>query len=535
MKKNKKWLVSLILTIMAVIYFTLYGRNKGVDDSIRLPNIVLIMSDDQSWKHVGINGDSVVKTPYFDLIAKSGVNFTNAYSSAPACAPSRASMLTGLNFWELGTGAIHFSDFPPHIPVFTELIAQNGYEVGYTGKAWGPGNWKSTREADPSGTRVQNILYSDVPEGINSNHYAGNFKSFHQQIDKAPFFFWLGTTEPHRPMAHNKGVASGIDLDAITIPGFLPDSPIVRNDIADYYYEIYWLDKQIGEVYEYLKEKGELENTVFIITSDNGMPFPRAKSNLYDYGTRLPLAISFPGVVKGNRILSDFVNLKDLAPTILELAQTPVPDNMKGNSLMPLLLSNKKGRVDGKRDYILMGKELHGWCQPEGEINPVRAIRTDKYLYIRNLKPDMWPAGHPNPKYSWDLESFGDVDASPSKSYLLNNKDNPQIKLFYDLAFDKRPVEELYDIIEDPFQLKNLAYRPGFQEVKKNLANRMIAHLQLNGDPRIVGATNVFDNAPYYWSHGLETAGLPLYIWESLNKEERIKKIDSVSKEIGIK
>ena len=526
MKHNpQKYLIYAILPLGLCVLagFFLIQQEKRTK-----PNIILLISDDQSAMHMGYAGDQVVRTPHIDALAKSGVVFTNAFNNAPACAPSRASMLTGRNFWELEEAAIHFSFFPGKLQVFTDMLADHGYAVGYTGKGWGPGNWKGYRPRDPSGTAVQEAFYDEVPLGINKNHYAGNFKLFHERKGEKPYFFMLGTTEPHRDLATGMGEKSGLRAADVVVPGFLPDDEIVRQDLLDYYYEIAWFDIQVGEVVDYLRERGELDNTIFIVTSDNGMAFPRAKSNLYDYGSQLPLVISGTEFANGVK-RTDFITLKDLAPTILEMAGIEVPLAMNGSSLLPLLYDLKNGRTDPTRDHVVMGKELHAWCHPNGEINPVRGIRTDQYLYIQNLKPDMWPAGHPDPRYAWDLMPFGDVDGGPTKDFVIEQSGTEEGRYFFDLAFGKRPAEELYEISSDPYQLTNLAFKPGFQEIKKALSKQMRDYLLRTGDPRILGNPEVFQEAPYFWSHGLETAGLPLYLWDALTPDKRQMKKDSVN------
>jgi N-sulfoglucosamine sulfohydrolase len=509
--------ISLITIISAATFYSI-SRHEKAD---KRPNILVFMSDDQTWAHTSINGDPVVKTPNFDRIAINGTNFTNAYNNAPACAPSRASMLSGKNFWELEEGAIHFSFIPKKFKLITDWLSENGYAVGYTGKGWAPGKWKGYRDADPSGISIQNILYDSVPKGINRNHYAENFKKFYKEKGEGPFYFLLGTTEPHRDLAKDMGKLSGMDINQVKVPGFLPDHKDVRSDLLDYYYEIQWFDKQVGEVLDFLEENGALENTLVIITSDNGMAFPRAKSNLYDYGSRLPLAIMWPGVVKAGMEKTDFVSLKDLAPTILKAAQIKIPSEMTGNNLMPLLADKQSGRSDKNRNFVVMGKELHAWCHPEGEINPVRAIRTDEYLYIHNLKPHLWPAGHPDPQFAWDLMPFGDVDGGPSKNFIIGNRNETHVKKFYELAFQKRPSEELYHIHTDPFQLENLAYKPGFQDIKNELSAKMQSYLIKTGDPRTMGKPEVFDKAPYFWSHGFTTGGLPPDTWNHLSEIQK--------------
>ncbi len=524
-----------ILLFIVSIFFLTAALLKRQQKEYYRPNIILIISDDQSASHMGYAGDAVVQTPHINQLAKSGVIFTHAFNNAPACAPSRASLLTGRNFWELEEAAVHFSFFPAKFKVFTDLLTEDGYAVGYTGKGWGPGNWKGYRGHDPSGTAVQEALYKVVPRGINRNHYAANFKKFFDQRGNKPYFFLLGTTEPHRDLAKGMGKASGLKTKDVDVPGFLPDTEVVREDILDYYYEINWLDKQVGEVVAFLRERDELDNTVIIITSDNGMPFPRAKSNLYDYGSRLPLIITGVGIADGGIERSDFVTLKDLAPTFLQLAGIKIPAEMNGRSLLPLLTETSSGRVDEKRDHVVMGKELHGWCHPNGEINPVRGIRTDDFLYILNIKPELWPAGHPEARYAWDLMPFGDVDNSPTKDEMLVRKDEKLVLPFFELAFGKRASEELYAVKNDPYQLNNLAFKPGYQEIKKSLAAKMNEYLIMTRDPRTLGKPEVFDHAPYFWSHGLETAGMPLHSWNELSREEQAKKVDSLRKLLDVR
>ncbi len=303
--------------------------------------------------------------------------------------------------------------------------------------------------------------------------------------------------------------------------------------LRNYYYAIEWFDRQVGEVLSFLEQAGELDNTLIVITSDNGMPFPRAKSNLYDYGARLPLAIAWNQHFKGGRRVSDFVSLPDLAPTFLECAGLPIPTDMSKKSLLPILSAQGEGRIDPARDHIIMGKELHAWCHPDGEINPLRAIRTDEYLYTQNLKPEMWPAGHPDPQYAWDLHPYGDVDQGPSKTAVLQGKDSEVGRFFFDLAFGKRPAEELYYLPEDPYQLHNLAFKPGYQEIKRALQEQLHLYLENTGDPRTLGRPAVFDQAPYFWSHGLATAGLPLQEWEKLSPEAQAAKVDSLMRRLN--
>jgi len=511
--------------IVSCLSWVLFQKEfKSPNTSI---NFVLIITDDQTWEHLGTYGDPVVRTPNIDRLAAEGVRFMHCFNSAPACAPSRASMLTGRHFWELEEAAIHFSFFPGHLTTFTDVLRQHNYKVGYTGKGWGPGTWQGHRSTDPCGENFDRIFYDEVPAGINKNHYAANFGEFLKSHGGAPFFFTIGTTEPHRDLAFGMGKKSGLDPAKVVVPGFLPDDPTVRADILDYYYEIEWVDKQVGEVIDLLVQHQLEKNTVVIFTSDNGMAFPRAKSNLYDHGSRLPLIIKGPGINRG-LVFEDFTSLPDLAPTILEAAGLPIPEIMNHRSLW-LRLTGEDDRSSTDSEFVVMGKELHGWCQPDGEINPVRAIRTKEYLYIENLKPHLWPAGHPNPEYAWDLMPFGDVDSGPSKYLMIQNASEGEDLELFQFAFGKRPAEELYYIEDDPYQLTNLALRPGYKNVKSDLQNTLHNYLKEMGDPRsTAGQAATFENAPYYWSHGLQTGGLPPEKWNSMDLEQQQMVKDSI-------
>ena len=248
---------------------------------------------------------------------------------------------------------------------------------------------------------------------------------------------------------------------------------------------------------------------VNLISGDNGMPFPRCKSNLYDLGTKVPLAVRWPAAVKGGRVVEDFISLSDLAPTFLEAAGLKSTTEMTARSFLNVLTSGKSGRVDRKRDHVLTGKERHVPYQETGSGGyPMRAIRTHDFLYIRNFKPDRWPAGHAkgyaqptNIVVSRPLGThygYGDCDASPTKSYMLKYRDEPEVARLFELAFGKRPAEELYDLRKDPGQLNNVAGQPEYTKIKSKLAAALMAELKATKDPRVLGRGDLFDKYPYY-------------------------------------
>jgi uncharacterized sulfatase len=308
------------------------------------PNVLLAIADDWSWPHASIAGTEGIHTPAFDRIARDGILFTHAYCSAPSCTPSRGALLTGQYHWRLGQNANLWSTLDAGFEVYPDLLEEAGYKVGYTGKGWGPGMYqKGGRNRNPAGPQF-NEKTIDAPPGISRVDYSGNFKAFlGKKTAGQPFCFWFGAFEPHRVYAPGSGLEQGKDPAQITVPLCLPDDETVRKDIIDYYSEIEWFDSQLGQMIQHLEEFDLLEQTIIIVTSDNGMPFPRCKSNLYDLGTRVPLAIFMASNRKEGRIVEDLVSLTDLAPTILEAAGLPVPEEMTGQSLLPYFNTRREG------------------------------------------------------------------------------------------------------------------------------------------------------------------------------------------------
>jgi len=453
------------------------------------PNILFCISDDQSWLHAGAYGDKVVKTPNFDRIAREGVLFTHSFCAASSCTPSRSAILTGQEIWRLEVGGLLFGTLPKKFSVYTDLLEAQGYHVGFTRKGWAPGRVKpSGRPQNPAGPRYK------------------NFEKFMQaRPEGKPFCFWFGSNKPHRPYEWQSGLRSGMKLEDVAVPAFLVDNKKVRTDICDYYWEIQEFDQQVGRLLKILEDTGELDNTLIVITSDNGMPFPRAKTNLYDYGTRMPLAVRWAAKVKGGRVVDDFISHTDFAPTFLEAAGVEVPKEMTGRSFLKVLLSGKSGRVDRKsqtssyrgRNRVFTASERHAWCRPNGVGYPSRAIRTYRWLYVRNYEPDRWPAGDPDFQ-SPHQGSYGDIDNGPTKTYMMEHKDDPTVAPLFQLDFGKRSGEELYDVNKDPCQIHNLADNPAFAKVKKKLRNQLERYQHDTKDPRVNGKSP-WDHYPYYY------------------------------------
>ena len=475
--------MAIVMRAVAILHVVLlaFATSAGAQDWP--PNILFAIADDWGWPHARSYGDPVVETPSFDRIAREGVLFHHAYVSSPSCTPSRAAILTGQYHWRLEESANLWSTLQAKFPVYPDLLEDAGYFVGYTRKGWGPGRVEpGGRSRNPAGDEYQ------------------DFATFlaARPADR-PFSFWFGSDDPHRDFEEGSGAASGMDLDAITLAEHFPDSLEVRGDVADYYWEVQRFDRAVGELLDMLERAGELENTVVVMTSDHGMPFPRCKGNLYDCGARVPLAIRWPGVVRGGRTLEEFVSLTDLAPTFLEIVGLDPPAAMTGKSLIQILRDSGIGK---ERDRVLIGKERHVPCQeaPDSGGTPMRAIRTRDYLYVRNFEPDRWPAGTPDYENAYIEGSwYGDVDSGPTKTYMIENRDrDPDHRKLFEIAFGKRPAEELYDLRNDPGQLDNVATDPAFADAKDELSGALEKALVASRDPRLAGEGAHFDNYPYY-------------------------------------
>ncbi len=438
------------------------------------PNLLLCIADDWSWPHAGVYGDGVVKTPVFDRVAAEGVLFTNSFCASPSCTPSRAALLTGQAIHRLEESGNLWSTLQPKFETYPDLLEKAGYVVGLQGKGWGPGDFKAAgRTRNPAGP---------------------NFKSFPEFLKTVPkdkpFCFWYGSQDPHRPYVKDAGEKAGIDPTRVAVPAFLPDLPEIRGDVADYYFEVQRFDSSVGEILKNLEESGRAPNTIVLVTSDNGMPFPRAKTNLHDSGTHMPLAVRWPEKVKGGRKIEDFVSHCDLAPTLLEAAGLKPPAAMTGRSLMEMLT----GTTWAPRPRVFTGRERHANVR-KGDLSfPARAIRTKDWLYIRNFEPDRWPGGDPEKHVA--VGPYGDCDGSPSKDLVLARRETDLAK-YYALAFEKRPAAQLYDLAKDPAQLMDVsAQNPG---VLKTLDEELMAWLRETGDPRAASPRDGrWDKYPYY-------------------------------------
>ncbi len=504
-RREPRWSRVPQFIAFAIGVASLAGCARQVD--LAPPNILILMSDNHSWNHLGCYGDATVKTPNIDKVAEEGVRFTHAFCPAPSCTPARAAMLTGQDIWRLEEGANLWGTIPSRFAVYTDLLEEAGYLVGYEGKGWGPGDYTAGGwNRNPAGNRY------------------GSFEEFYNERDRGqPFCYWFSSRDPHRPYRTDGGKEAGYNLDSISVPPYLPDVPAVRGDIADYYAEIQHFDMEVGEHLGLLSEFGVVDDTVVIIASDNGWQMPRGLANLYDSGTRLPLIVSLPNRIPGGRVVDDFVTLTDFAPTFLDMAGLPIPEDMTAKSLVQILMSDRGGIVDSQRSFVVTARERHAFARQGGPGYPARALRTREHLYIRNYVPDLWPAGDP--------PLYGDVDAhmlqfpSPTKMFLLQRADDPEYRSLFNLGFLKRPEEELYDLKVDPYQMENVAKDPAYESARTELSAQLDEYLRRTGDPREVGGEIKWEQAQYFKESDLRPEPSPAAI-EVLGLDERYSYVD---------
>ena len=498
---NSNWNKTLSTALIALFAYTTFGAES------RRPNIVFAFADD--WgRHAsayaklepgGMN--DVIHTPNFDRIAREGVlvpprlcqrAFLHAVSQCTAFRPTFLAHGTRLDLARSGVGWIESRVSTAAARTRVIISARptkSGARALPTTHPMAPRNIPMKRpEAASISFHRMSRRWSRNGKSIAAakqelyDEVTANFSAFlADRKPGEPFCYWFGPTQAHRKWTQGSGKALwGIDPDSLKgkLPPFLPDVPVVREDLADYFGEVQSFDAALGVLLAKLEEIGELDNTLIVVSGDHGAPgFPHGKCHLYDFGTGVPLAVRWGGA-KGGRVVDDLISLTDLAPTFLELGGVKVPSAMTGRSLVKILQSPKSGQVESQRDAVFTGRERHVENARAGMLPyPQRAIRTRDFLYIINFKPDRYPAGDPyrlddkNPPGVEELTeetrtTLPDEDAGPTKAWLVMHRNDPEWKSFYDLAYGKRPREELYDLKLDPHQVKNVATEPSYAKVR---------------------------------------------------------------------
>ena len=410
------------------------------------------------------------------------------------------------------------------------LLRDAGYHIGKSYKVWSPGTpvdapFGGQRHAYQKAGIEPNNFSERVTERVQGGmslamardeilaQVRGNFDAFlADRKPGQPWHYFFGPTTTHRTWIKGSGKALwGIEPDRLKgrMPAFLPDVPEVREDVADYLGESQAVDAYLGVLLERLEAAGELERTLVVASGDHGMPgVPSGKCNLYDHGTAVALVARVPGG-KGGRVVDDFVCLPDLAPTFMEIGGIKPPGGLYGRSLVGVLKSDRSGQIEVDRTWVITGRERHVANAREGYLPyPMRALRMKDFVYIRNFAPERTPMG--DPKKALDPEvvatnalagntmiGFADMDGSPTKAWLVAHRDDPKWQWHYEHAFGKRPGEELYDLRQDPDQVKNVAADPAYARTKAELAARLLKQLTAARDPRVTGDGMAFERPPF--------------------------------------
>lgn len=476
-------------------------RDVSADEKVpERPNILICMGDDVSYPYMSANGCTWIKTPGFDRVANEGIRFTRAYTPNAKCAPSRACFLTGRNPWQLEEACNHIPYFPVKFTTYPEALSRHGYFVGCTEKGWAPGVALDAKGIPRQLTGIPFNAKRLTPptKQISKNDYTGNFNDFlDAKPGDTPWCFWYGCIEPHRGYEYGTGTGIGgksiSDIDRV--PEYWPDNEVVRNDMLDFAFELEYFDKHIVRILRLLEDRNELNNTIVIVTADNGMPFPRAKGQSYEMSCHLPFAVMWKNGIKNpGRVVDDYVSFIDIVPTLLELAGLTTGQagmqSSTGKSLLPIFSSDRSGQVDTARDSVLLGRERNDIGRPNDEGYPIRAIVRNDMMYQYNFEPDRWPACNPETGYL-------DVDGSPTKTEILKARKLPDQERYWKMNFAKRGHEEMYCLKTDPDCIRNLILDPAYSKQAAQLKAELFLRLKEQEDPRISGKGNLFDEYPH--------------------------------------
>jgi N-sulfoglucosamine sulfohydrolase len=395
------------------------------------PNFILYIADDISWNDLGCYGDKVVKTPHLDQLAKEGIRFNNAYLTISSCSPSRCSLITSRYPHNTGASELH-TRLPTGQPLFPELLKEAGYYTALSGKHHMGNN--------------ANSAFDKVSNGKGPGKQEDWVTILEERPKDKPFFFWFASTDAHRGWQINQE-APVYQPGDIKVPPYLMDGPLTRKDLAEYYHEVSRCDSYMGKIIEALKKQNAYENTYILFMADNGRPFPRCKTRLFDSGIKTPLIIAGPGVPPLSQSDS-LVSSIDIGPTFLDLANVEKDQRMQGISFVPIL----KNPSSITRDYVFAEHNWHVYRAHE------RLIRWKNWTLIRNAFPNQLnlcmesDPSYPSGAELWDSHAKG----------LLKKEQT-------DIFLNPRPPIELYNICQDPDQLYNLGDKPEYKKIRKKL------------------------------------------------------------------
>ncbi|MBN1987120.1 MAG: sulfatase [Prolixibacteraceae bacterium] len=419
----------LLLFIAHNLLFSACNISDKEED--KQPNFIVFIADDAAWNDCGPYGNTVIKTPNINQLAEEGLVFDNAFLTTSSCSPSRCSILTGRYPHSTGAAELHMP-LPANQLLFAGELQKAGYYTAVAGKY---------HIGDP---RPEfDSIYSGGPSGCENW-----VRAMKNRPKNKPFFMWLAAMDPHRNYQPN-AISEPHDPSRVIVPPYLPDADSTRKDLALYYDEISRLDSYLGKVMQVLKEQGVDNNTMVIYMTDNGRPFPRAKTRLYDSGIKTPFIVRWPAKIQKGRT-DALISSVDIAPTLCELAETALPETFQGVSFVPVL-NNPSATV---REYIAGEHNWHDYQAFE------RAIRNNQFLYIRNSFPE--------------FNASPPADAVGSLTYqkmIKMHKKGELTEKQIDCFIAPRAEEELYDVVSDPYQFHNLAENPDYEAAIEKMRN----------------------------------------------------------------
>jgi len=469
-----------ILPLLSSFAFPLFANTNPNGTSTDKPNIILILSDDHSFPHVGCYNDvNVLKynlTPNLDAFAKEGIRFERAYTTAPQCAPSRTSMFTGCS--PVSIDVTRFAEpARKDVPFFSDILRKSGYWVGLDGRnhhldgAEGDNNPMINEVLGKEGMRSLDLRFDHVVKyNTKGAHLAEVPQRINSILDEVPmgkpFFLYFGFNQPHRKFEDGY---EEINPDQLVLPPDFPDLPEVRKDYARYLSDVRDMDRGFGSVMKVLEDRELSKNTIVIFMGDNGESLLRGKGTLHGRGIHVPLIIRFPGVTNPNSSSKTLVSGEDLAPTILELAGLSFEKSITGKSFS----NSIKGIEDqNKREYVFAERGWHaGPLTRTDGFDLSRSVTSERYHYIYNALPK---------------QEFAQVDMVKTEAWqevVKANSENRLSGLIQNFYFYKeRAVFELYDLQNDPYELNNLSGQKEYQEIEKTLRDEMEKKMLIDHD-----------------------------------------------------
>jgi uncharacterized sulfatase len=438
---------------------TLTGEVPGANVPAKAgrPNVFLVIADDMTWSDVGCYGNPDVKTPNIDKLAADGMRFSRCFTSTAMCAPSRQQLYTGLYPVKNGAYPNH-SRVKPSTKSIAHYLKDLGYRVGIAGKKhYGP---------------AESYPFETIRGGANGREA---IKEFISRNKNQPYCLVVASEQPHLPW--NKGRTQDYDPKELTVPPYMVDTDQTRNALVKYYAEITYLDGQVGQCMELVDKDPGRDNTIFIFTSEQGSVFVHCKWTLYDTGIRTAFIVRWPRRIKAGSTTDAMVQYVDVTPTLIEAADGRGVAGLDGRSFLAVLLGHKQ-----MHRYVTYGAHTTRGIHFGSECYPIRSIRTGRHKYIMNLNHKssfsnlVTQRGNGGYWYSWLAKAKGDPDAAAIVEMYV-----------------RRPVEELYDLQKDPYEVHNLADDAKYRPLMNQLQKQLLAWMEQQGDKGIETEMQAFE------------------------------------------